>query len=50
MNLKWSYCHDHRLIEVSFILTAGDSTDVQTKSLNTDLLANVKIAWDGLMS
>lgn len=30
-------------------LGAGDPGDVQTKSLNVDLLAEAKRAWDGLM-
>ena len=32
------------------MLSPGDPTDVQTKSLNVDLLAETKRAWDGLMA
>lgn len=31
-------------------IIAGDPADVQTRSLNVDLLAQVKRAWDGLMA
>lgn len=31
-------------------LGAGDPTDVQTRSLNVDIMAEVKHAWDSLMA
>ena len=31
------------------LILAGEPSDVQTKSLNVDIMAHVKKAWDGLM-
>lgn len=44
--------HDVIFASLSFIsiVVAGDSQEVQTKSLNVDLMVRVKEAWDGIMA